>query len=195
MRTALHLFLIGFATLWLAACQPAEPKLDLKGTDITGVSFGGDFTLTDQRGARRSLSDFKGKAVALFFGYTHCPDVCPTTLAEYASAMKQLGQQAARVQVLFVTVDPERDTVKVLGSYVPFFDKRFIGLTGTPGEVGKVTSQFKVVAERKPAAGGDYFIDHSSGSYLIDPQGRLRTYEPNGTPAAALAHDLVALLH
>jgi protein SCO1/2 len=195
MRILFRLLLLCLASLWLAACQPAQPKLDVKGTDITGVSFGGDFSLTDQQGARRSLSEFKGKAVALFFGYTHCPDVCPTTMAEYASAMKQLGADAAKVQVLFITVDPARDTVKVLSSYVPFFDKRFIGLTGTPDEVGKVTSQFKVVAERKPAAGGDYSIDHTAGSYLIDPQGQLRVYEPNGTPAAALAHDLVALVH
>lgn len=190
----IRLLIPSLLALLLAACQPATPKVELKGTDISGVEFGQDFALTDHNGAPRKLSDFKGKAVALFFGYTHCPDVCPTTMAEYASSLKLLGGDADKVQVLFVTVDPERDTQGVLKNYVPFFDQRFIGLTGSPAAVRKVTEQFKVVARQQKAEGGNYFVDHSAGSYLFDPAGQVRVYEPNGQPAAALAHDLKALL-
>ena len=194
MRAFVRLFLPCLLALALLACQPAEPRPDLKGTDISDANFGGDFSLTDHTGKPRALSGFKGNVVALFFGYTHCPDVCPTTMAEYASAMKLLGPDAGRIQVLFVSVDPERDTPSVLKSYVPFFDKRFIGLTGSPAQVSKVAEQFKVVATKRPAGAGNYFVDHSAGSYLLDAEGRLRAYEPNGTAAAALAHDLKALL-
>jgi len=194
MRTLLRFLVLCWLALALAACKPAVPKVELKGTDITGTDFGADFSLTDHNGVPRRLSEFKGKAVALFFGYTHCPDVCPTTMAEYASSLKLLGGDADKVQVLFATVDPERDTQTVLKNYVPFFDKRFIGLTGAPAAVHKVTEQFKVVAQKQQAAGGNYFVDHSAGSYLFDPAGQVRVYEPNGQPAAALAHDLKALL-
>lgn len=194
MRDLIRFLLSCLLALALAACKPATPKVDLKGTDISGANFGADFSLTDHSGVPRKLSEFKGKVVALFFGYTHCPDVCPTTMAEYAASLRLLGSDADKVQVLFVTVDPERDTQSVLQRYVPFFDKRFIGLTGSPVAVNKVTEQFKVVSRKQSAAGGNYFVDHSAGSYLFDPGGQLRAYEPNGQPAAALAHDLKALL-
>ncbi|AXK39155.1 SCO family protein [Crenobacter cavernae] len=193
MRALIVFFVAGLFAFALAACSPDEPRLDLKGTDITGAGFGGDFTLTDQHGKQRSLSEFKGKAVALFFGYTHCPDVCPTTMAEFAAARQSMGEAAKSVRVLFVTVDPERDTVKVLADYVPHFDPSFLGLTGTPAEVKTVTERFKVVAQ-KQGAGADYTVDHSAGSYLFGKDGRLRVYEPYGTPSAALAHDLQQLL-
>ncbi|MBI3144787.1 MAG: SCO family protein [Pseudogulbenkiania sp.] len=178
----------------LLACSPAASKAEFKGTDIAGVQFGGDFTLTDHTGKPRSLSDFKGKVVALFFGYTHCPDVCPTTMLEFASAMKLLGADADQVQVLFITVDPERDTPALLAGYVPHFDPRFLGLSGNPAAVRKVAEQFKVVAQRQPGQGGGYSVDHSAGAYLIDRDGKLRVYLPYGLPAADLAHDIKQLI-
>ncbi|QOZ82435.1 MULTISPECIES: SCO family protein [Chromobacterium] len=180
--------------LWLAACSPNEPKLDLKGTDVAGASIGGDFTLTDHQGQRRSLSQYQGKVVALFFGYTHCPDVCPTTMLEYAAAVKQLGDKAGQVQVLFVSIDPERDTPQVLAGYVPHFNRGFVGLTGTVGEVEQIKNQYKIVAQRVNQPGGGYSVDHSAGSYLLDKQGRLRVFEAYGTPSASLAHDIEQLL-
>ncbi|KMN38018.1 photosynthetic protein synthase I [Chromobacterium sp. LK1] len=180
--------------LWLAACSPEEPKLDLKGTDVAGASIGGDFTLTDHQGQRRSLSQYQGKVVVLFFGYTHCPDVCPTTMLEYAAAVKQLGDKAGEVQVLFVSIDPERDTPQVLAGYVPHFNRSFVGLTGTAGEVEQIKNQYKIVAQRVSQPGGGYSVDHSAGSYLLDKKGRLRVFEAYGTPSASLAHDIGQLL-
>ncbi|MDN0084312.1 SCO family protein [Crenobacter sp. SG2305] len=195
MRTVFRFLVAGLLLAGLVACGPSKPPaLPFKGTDIAGVDFGGDFTLTDQTGKSRSLSDYKGKVVALFFGYTHCPDVCPTTMFEFANAMKQLGAGAKNVQVLFVTVDPERDTPAVLAGYVPHFDPSFVGLTGNPGQIEKVTSQFKIVAQKQPTEGGGYTVDHSAGSYLFDREGRLRAYEPYGAPAGQLANDIQLLL-
>lgn len=178
-------------SLSLLACTPS---LDLKGMDISDKAMGGDFTLTDHTGQARSLAGFKGKAVALFFGYTHCPDVCPTTMLEYAEAMKVLGAEADKVQVLFVSVDPQRDTRQVLAGYVPHFDPRFLGLTGSAAAIDKVKAQYQIVAQKVPASGGSYTVDHSAGSYLFDRQGKLRVYEAYGTPSTVLAHDLRELL-
>ncbi|GGY15461.1 SCO family protein [Paludibacterium paludis] len=180
----------------LAACGRHEtpPPASFKGTDISGASFGGDFSLTAHNGERKSLSDFKGKAVALFFGYTHCPDVCPTTMLEYAAVTKSLGRDAQKLQVLFVTVDPERDTREVLAGYVPHFDPAFLGMTGSRAQVDEVMSRFRIVAQRVAVPGGGYSVDHSAGSYLFDPEGRLRVYEPYATPSASLTHDIRELL-
>ncbi|MCP9759220.1 SCO family protein [Aquitalea sp. S1-19] len=180
--------------LALMACTPQSAAPAFKGSDISGVAFGGNFTLTNQQGKTVSLADFRGKAVALFFGYTHCPDVCPTTLLEYAQAMKALGPQADRVQVLFVSLDPARDTPAVLAAYVPHFDRRFIGLTGSQTQVDRVATQFKVVAQKVATEGGGYTLDHSAGSYLFDGAGNLRVYQAYGTPSAALVHDIRELL-
>lgn len=186
---------LGLVLLGLAGCGdgPRAP-LVLKGTDISTASFGAPFTLTGHDGKRHDLTEFKGKAVALFFGYTHCPDVCPTTMLEFAQASKLLGADADRLQVLFVSVDPLRDTPSLLAGYVPHFDKRFLGLTGTVAEVAAVTRQYKIVAQQQPVKEGGYTVDHSAGSYLFDPQGKLRVYVPYGTPAADIAHDVKALL-
>ncbi len=179
----------------LTGCQRENaPPLSFKGSDISGASFGGDFSLTGQDGKTHRLSEYRGKVVALFFGYTHCPDVCPTTLLEYASALKQPGIDADKVQVLFVSVDPERDTREVLASYVPHFDPRFLGLTGQVAEVNAVMNRFRIVAQKVNGAGGSYTIDHSAGSYLFDKQGKLRVYEPYATPSSSLAHDIQELL-
>lgn len=179
--------------LTLIACTPQDKPV-FKTTDITGADFGGPFVLTGHDGKRHQLADFKGKAVALFFGYTHCPDVCPTTMLEFGQVAKILGPDADRLQVLFVTVDPERDTPVVLAGYVPHFDKRFLGLTGTAAEVAAVAKQYKIIAQKQPAAAGGYTVDHSAGTYLFDPEGKLRLYSPYATPANDIAHDVKALL-
>jgi len=195
MRFLTRLFcLLVLPALLLACSPPASPKLDLKGTDMSDTQLGGDFSLSDHQGGVRKLSDFHGKVVALFFGYTHCPDICPTTMLEYANVMKQLGADADKVQVLFVTVDPERDTRQVLAGYVPHFDPRFIGLTGTVTQLEKVQADYKVVAQKVQQPDGGYTMDHSAGSYLFDKSGKLRVYESYGTPASSLTHDIRQLL-
>ena len=185
--------LVVLAALLLVACGAGGPKFEA--SDVTGSSFGRDFALKDPDGAQRTLADFRGKAVVLFFGYTQCPDVCPTTLATLAEAMKRLGSDADRVQVLFVTVDPERDTPELLKQYVPAFDRRFIGLRGDADATARTAKEFKVVYEKVRGATPDrYTMDHSAGSYVFDPQGRLRLYVANGQGPDVFAHDLRELL-
>jgi len=181
--------------LLLAACDAGGPKF--KSTDITGADYGTQLSLTDQSGRPRSLQDFRGKVVVLFFGYTHCPDVCPTTLAEMAQVMKKLGAEADRVQVLFVTVDPERDTPVVLSRYVPAFDPRFLGLYGDADATRRAAKEFKVFYEaKKGEAPGEYTVDHSAGSYVLDTTGRLRLFVGYGRVGADdLAADIRTLLH
>ncbi|MCL6264311.1 SCO family protein [Craterilacuibacter sp. RT1T] len=178
--------------LCLSACTPAP--LPFKGSDVSGETFGGEFTLNAHTGQRVSLADYQGKVVALFFGYTHCPDICPTTLLEYAAAMKTLGRDSDQVQVLFVSVDSKRDTPAVLAGYVPHFDPRFIGLSGSTAELAAVATRFRIVSQVLPTEGGGYLIDHSAGSYLLDKTGKLRVYAPYGTTQDTLAHDIRLLL-
>src|SRR5215470_2654526 len=162
--------------LCLAACGPSEPKF--AGSDVTGVTFGRDFHLTDHNGKPRTLADFRGKVVVMFFGYTQCPDFCPTTLSQLAEAMRKLGPDAARVQVLFVTVDPERDTPELLSHYVPAFDPGFLGLYGDAAATAAVAKEFKVLYQKQPGpTPGSYSMDHSAGTFIFDPDGRLRVYE------------------
>ena len=185
--------LAAVAAFAVAACGAGGPKFEA--SDVTGSSFGRDFTLRDPDGAQRTLADFRGKAVVVFFGYTQCPDVCPTTLATLAEAMKRLGSDADRVQVLFVTVDPERDTPELLKQYVPAFDRRFLGLWGDADATARTAKEFKVIYEKAPGASpGSYTMDHSAGSYVFDPQGRLRLYVANGQGPDVFAHDLRELL-
>ena len=177
----------------LVACTAGGPQF--KASDITGSSFGRDFELRDPQGATRRLADFHGKAVVVFFGYTQCPDVCPTTLAALAEAMKQLGPDADRVQVLFITVDPERDTPALLAQYVPAFDRRFLGLYGDAEATARTAKEFKIIYQKVPGSSvGTYTMDHSAGTYVFDPQGRLRLYVANGQGADVFAHDLRELL-
>jgi len=196
MKKVLALALI--AVSLLAACgeKKAEaPKLAFQSTDLTGASFAKDFALTDHTGKPRTMADFKGKVVVMFFGYTQCPDVCPTTMAEMSEVMKQLGPQADQVQVLFVTVDPERDTQELLAQYVPAFDKRFIGLYGTQEQTAAVGKEFKVIYAKVPGSSKDnYTVDHSAASYVFDKQGKLRLLIRSGQPAAAAVHDIKLLL-
>lgn len=174
-------------------CAPEGPKF--KSSDITGSSFGRDFALTDQTGKLRTLADYRGKAVVVFFGYTQCPDVCPTTLSTLAETMKQLGPDADRVQVVFITVDPERDTQALLAQYVPAFDPRFVGLSGDAAATERVAKEFKIIYQKQPGATpSSYTVDHSAGVYVFDPQGRLRLYMSHGQGPDVFAHDLKALL-
>jgi protein SCO1/2 len=190
---ALALLCALVCALLVAACAPDGPKF--KASDVTGSTFGKDFALTDFNGKPRTLADFRGKAVVLFFGYTQCPDVCPTTLAELAETMKRLGPDADRVQVLFVTVDPARDTPQLLAQYVPAFDPRFLGLYGDADALARTAKEFKILYQKQPGpTPGSYTMDHSAATYLFDPQGRLRVYVSYGQGPEVYVHDLRELL-
>ena len=187
----LMLSLMGLA---LIACSP---KPSFKNVDITGSkAFGNDFSLLDPDGKVRTLSDFKGKAVVIFFGYTQCPDVCPTTLTEMQQVMTLLGSQADKVQVLFITVDPDRDSAAILKQYVPAFDKRFLGLRpADQAALEKVAKDFMIYYKQAPGtSAGSYTIDHTAGSYAFDPEGRLRLYIKHAQGPEILAQDLKELL-
>ncbi len=174
----------------LAGCD-SGPKF--KSTDITGAEYGKSLDLTDHHGRARRLEDFRGKAVVVFFGFTHCPDICPTTLADLSAVMKQLGSDAQRVQVLFVTVDPERDTREVLAKYVSAFDPRFLGMSGDAAATQRAAREFKVYFEKRKT-GDSYSVDHSGQTYVIDPQGRLRLFVRHDRLATDLPEDLKTLL-
>jgi protein SCO1/2 len=185
--------LAALAAAALAACAPGGPKF--RSTDITGADYGRELALTGHDGRPRTLADFRGKAVVLFFGFTHCPDICPTTLADAAQALKKLGGDAGRVQVLFVTVDPERDTPEVLARFVPAFDPGFLGLTGDAAAVRRAAKEFKIFYEKREGrAPGAYSVDHSAQSYVLDPAGRLRLLVRHDRIAQDLAEDLRVLL-
>lgn len=181
------------AVLSLTAC--GDKPVSFKNTDVTGLAYAKDFAMTDHSGKLRSLADFKGKAVVVFFGYTQCPDVCPTTMTEMATVMQQLGPLSDKVQVLFVTLDPDRDTPALLSQYVPAFDKRFLGLVGDNAATEKIAKEFKVFYQKVPGkTPGSYTVDHSAGSYIFDPQGRLRLFVRYGQGAEPITHDLKILL-
>lgn len=177
----------------VAACT--EGKLQFSSIDLTGADYAKDFRLADVNGQPRSLKDYQGKVVVLFFGYTQCPDVCPTTLAEMAQTKKLLGADGDKLQVLFVTVDPERDTPEVLKGYMANFDPSFMALRGTPEQLAAMAKDFKVyykkVEGKTPTS---YSMDHSAASYVYDTKGRLRLYTRYGTGAQALASDIQLLL-
>ena len=178
--------------LILAGCEGGGPKF--RNTDITGADYAKDFALTDHNGKLRTLADFRGKAVVVFFGFTRCPDVCPTTLVELKQVMTKLGADGDKVQVLFVTVDPERDTQAVLSQYVPAFDPRFLGMSADAATTLKTAKDFKVYFEkRKGSSPQDYTIDHTAASFVYDPAGRLRLYVKHDQ-LATLAEDLKVLL-
>ncbi len=188
------LFAMLAMALALAGCTKAPPVF--KNTDVTGVTYARDFALTDHNGKARTLADFKGKVVLLFFGYTQCPDVCPTTLSELAQVMKEMGPKADQVQVLFVTVDPERDTQALLAQYVPAFDKRFLGLYGDAKATAAVAKEFKVFyAKVEGREEGAYSMDHTAGSYVFDTTGKIRLFVRHGQGAAPITHDLLQLLN
>jgi protein SCO1/2 len=181
---------LALAAALLPGCD-SGPRF--KSTDITGADYGRTLELTDHTGRPRRLEDFRGKVVVVFFGFTHCPDVCPTTLADVSQVVKQLGPDAQRVQVLFVTVDPERDTKELLAKYVTAFDPGFLGLYGDAAATQRAAREFKVYYEKRKTGDG-YSIDHSGQSYVIDPQGRLRLFVRPDRIATDLPDDLRTLL-
>jgi protein SCO1 len=164
-------------------------------TDVTGAQFGRDFALTDSAGQTRRLADYRGKAVVIFFGYTQCPDVCPTTLSGMAETMKLLGEDAKRVQVLFITLDPERDTRELLAAYVPQFYPSFVGLSADLPTIAATATEFKVFFQKQAGSTPQtYTIDHTATSYAYDPQGRLRLLVKYSESPQNLAADLRVLL-
>ena len=187
------LLLLSFL-LSLAACdQHAKP--DFKNTDITGIYYAKEFSLPDFNCKQRTLDEFKGKVVFMFFGYTQCPDVCPTTMTELAGVMKQLGPQAGQVQVIFVSLDPERDTRKILSQYVPGFDSRFLGLVGDASATEKIAKEFKIFYEKIPGkTPSSYTIDHSAGGYLFDKEGHVRLFVRFNQGNDSITHDIKQLL-
>jgi len=191
-RAAAFSFALALA-LCLAGCGRGGPQFQT--SDVTGAAMGRELALTDHNGKARTLADFRGKAVVVFFGYTQCPDVCPTTLATLAEALRRLGPDAAKVQVLLVTVDPERDTPNLLSHYVTAFDPSFLGLSGDAEATARTAKEFKVLYQKQPGRTPDtYTMDHSAGTFVFDPQGRLRLYAGHGQSADVFAHDLRELL-
>lgn len=180
------------AVVSLAACDGSGPKF--RNIDITGAEYAKGFSLNDHTGKPRTLADFRGKVVIVFFGYTHCPDVCPTTLVELKQVMQKLGADADRVQVIFITLDPERDTAKVLSQYVPAFDPRFLGLYGDADATMKTAKEFKVYFEKRSGSAPEsYTVDHTAASYAFDPSGRVRLYVKYDQ-IATLTEDIRTLL-
>lgn len=187
------LTLLSAAALAAAGCAPSKPQF--RAVDISGVDYARDFQLTDHEGQPRGLKDFRGKAVVVFFGYTQCPDVCPTTMAELAEAKKLLGPDGDKVQGVFVTVDPERDTPPVLKAYMANFDPSFVALRGSPEQLAAMAKDFKLYYKKVEGKTADtYTMDHGAASYVYDPEGRLRLYTRYGSGAQALAEDLKLLL-
>jgi len=174
----------------LGACdnKTSTSKVSFVNTDITGSDIGRDFELTDHTGKRRTLADYRGKVVALFFGFAQCPDICPTTLADLAQVKKDLGADGDKFQVLFITVDPERDTQEVLAGFVPAFDSSFVALRGDKAEIDKVTKDFKVFAQKVAGKdSGNYTIDHTAATYVYDTQGRVRLFVRHGQTLSLIA--------
>ena len=184
-----------FALLSLTGCDRLGPAENFRNTVISGVDYGRDFTLTDHTGKQRHLADYKGKVIVIFFGYTQCPDVCPTTLSTMAEVMKQLGDAARDVQVLFVTLDPERDTRELLATYVPQFHPSFAGLYGDAETTAATAMEFKIFFQKQPGTTPKtYSMDHSANSYIYDPQGNLRLFVKHAETAENIAADIRLLL-
>ena len=188
-----RVLLISFFTLFLAACSPDKPQF--KSIDLTGADYAKDFAMPDQNGKTRSIKDFAGKVVVVFFGFTQCPDVCPTSMVELAGIKKALGKDADKLQVVFITVDPERDTLEILKAYMGNFDPSFIALRPSAPQLPNLAKDFKVyykkVDGKTPTS---YSLDHSAGNFVYDTQGRLRLYSRYGSGADALTHDIRLLL-
>ncbi|MBT9455955.1 MAG: SCO family protein [Burkholderiaceae bacterium] len=199
-RKILQAALIASLLTGLAACDKlgvggAGNKPVFKGVDITGAEYARTLNMNDQMGQPRTLGDFKGKVVVVFFGYTQCPDVCPTTLAELAQVKKLLGADGERVQGVFVTIDPERDTAELLKAYVANFDPGFVALRGTPDQTAAAAKEFKVFFAKVPGKTPDsYTMDHTAASFLFDAQGKVRVFSRYGAGAQVLADDLKILL-
>lgn len=182
----------------LVGCEPGgspASKQVFRGVDITGADYARSLSLPDQNGTARSLADFKGKVLVVFFGYTQCPDVCPSTMAELAQIKKAMGKDGERVQGVFVSVDPERDTPEILKGYMASFDTSFVALRGTVEQTKAAAKEFKVFYGKVPGkTEGSYSVDHTAGSFVFDPAGKVRLFVRYGSGAEALTADLKALL-
>jgi protein SCO1 len=186
-------FLIAVLCLLTLACN--RTPVEFRNTDLTGATFARQFTLIDHNAQIRTLGDFKGKVVVIFFGYTSCPDICPTALSKLAEAMKALGPEAEKVQVLFVTVDPERDTEARLKDFVPWFYPSFLGLRGDAAQTRAVSEEFRIFSSRRDVGSQlGYVLDHSSGAYVFDPAGRLRLYVRDTASVEEIVADIRQLL-
>ena len=185
--------LICFFALLLAACSPDKPQF--QSIDLTGADYAKDFPLPDQNGQARSIKDFAGKVVVVFFGFTQCPDVCPTSMAELAGIKKALGADSGKLQAIFISVDPERDTPEILRAYMGNFDPTFLALRPSAGQLAAIAKDFKIYYKKvEGKSATSYSMDHSAGNYIYDPQGRLRLYSRYGSPADGLLGDVRLLL-
>ena len=196
MKTRRFLLALAAAgALALAGCERAAPPHRFNAIDLTGASYAQGFNLPDFNGKPRTLADFKGKVTVVFFGYTQCPDACPTTMAELSGILKTLGPDASRVQVVFITVDPSRDTAALLKNYVTNFRPDFLALRGDEAQTQQVIRDFKVLVEKVPGKTADsYTIDHTAGTYIFDPMGRIRLFASQSLDPTMLTADIQALL-
>ena len=191
---AKRLLLLGLLAIVLTACSPEKPSF--KAIDLTGADYAQGFQLKDQFGQQRTLADFKGKVVVVFFGYTQCPDFCPTTLGEWVQVKQALGENGKRLQAVFITVDPERDTAEALKDYVAHFDPTFLALIPSLEELPALAKSFKVYYKKVPGpTPTSYTMDHQAGTYIYDTEGRLRLYARYGLGPAAMTEDIGKLLN
>ncbi|RYF32474.1 MAG: SCO family protein [Comamonadaceae bacterium] len=183
----------GLFGLNIAGCTEAKPSFNA--VDLTGADYARNFKLTDADGKERTLADFKGKVVVLFFGYAQCPDVCPTTMTEMAQVKKELGKDGDKLQVVFITVDPARDTPEVMKAYMGAFDPAFVALIPTPEQLAATAKDFKAYYKKNDGTTPtSYSMDHSAASYIYDTQGRLRLYARYGAGVAPMVADVQALI-
>jgi protein SCO1/2 len=204
MRNAPHLsrrtvLLAALAAVGLTACDKPgtgapKPELKFNAVDITGADYARTLKLTDFDNKPRTLSEFKGKVAFVFFGFTQCPDVCPTTMAELAEVRRRLGPDGERVQGVFVTIDPERDTAPVLKAYLQGMDPGFVGLRGSLEQTEAATREFKVFYQKVPTQSGGYTMDHTAGAFVFDPDGQVRLFVRYGLGVDALTADIKQLL-
>ena len=181
------------ASSWLTGCTPEKPQF--KSIDLTGADYARDFSLLDQYGQLRTVKDFAGKVIVVFFGFTQCPDVCPASMAELAEVKRLLGADGNRLQAILITVDPERDTPELLKAYMANFDPSFLALRPTPAELPQVAKDYKIYYKKVDGkTKSSYSMDHSAGSYIYDPRGRIRLYNRYGSGAEVLASDIRLLL-
>lgn len=195
VKNGLMLFVLILLSLSLSACGPSEAELQFHGSNISGSDLGSELAMVDGNGNLRTIESFNGKVVVVFFGFTHCPDICPTALSQLAASMDSLGSDADNVQVVLITVDPERDTPEVISQYVRAFDERFIGLTGSPAQLHKTAQSFKAYyAKAEGPTPEQYTMDHSSSFYLLDATGEARVLLRGDATPDELSHDIQQLL-
>ena len=193
IKTLASLAALSLASTWLTGCSPDKPQF--KSIDLTGADYAQGFSLLDHNGQLRTVKDFAGKVVVVFFGFTQCPDVCPTSMAELAEVKRLLGADGDKLQAIFITVDPDRDTPELLKAYMGNFDPGFLALRPTPEQLPQVAKDFKIYYKKVDGkTKGSYTMDHSAGSYIYDPQGRIRLYNRYGSGAEVLASDIRLLI-